>query len=456
VTVVVLAAGKGVRMNSRIPKVLHTVAGRPMLLWSMAAARALDPARTLVVTNPAQDGVQAALNGEGQTVSQAKQLGTGHALAQVTAAHRTSGPVVVLYADAPLLRGETLKDLIAQHKKSGAVVTLLTAKLDDPRGYGRIVRGRNDAFRDIVEEKDATDEQRQITEVNSGVYVFSGRELWPALLKLENKNRAGEYYLTDIVRLIKGKVATVAVQDPDEILGINDRRQLAKAERVMRQRILDSLMINGVTITDVDTTFIDADVHIGRDTVVQPFSLITGESTIGADCVIGPFAQIHDSIIGDACKIERAHLEKSTLATNVHVGPFSRLRPGSLLDEGVRVGTHAEIKNSHIGAGTAISHFSAVLDSNVGANANIGAGTITANFDGVNKHRTEIGDRAQVGSDTILVAPVRVGDDAYTAAGSVITSDVPAGSLAIERSEQKIVPGWTERRRSRRKREVST
>ena len=456
VTVVVLAAGEGVRMNSRIPKVLHPVAGRPMLLWSMAAARALDPARTLVVTNPAQDGVQAALNGEGQTVSQAKQLGTGHALAQVTAAHRTSGPVVVLYADAPLLRGETLKDLIAQHKKSGAVVTLLTAKLDDPRGYGRIVRARNGAFRDIVEEKDATDEQRQITEVNSGVYVFSGRELWPALLKLENKNRAGEYYLTDIVRLIKGKVATVAVQDAHEILGINDRRQLAQAERVMRQRILDRLMINGVTITDADTTFIDADVHIGRDTVVLPFSLVTGESTIGEDCVIGPFAQIHDSIIGDACKIERAHLEKSTLATNVHVGPFSRLRPGSLLDEGVRVGTHAEIKNSHIGAGTAISHFSAVLDSNVGANANIGAGTITANFDGVNKHRTEIGDRAQVGSDTILVAPVRVGDDAYTAAGSVITSDVPAGSLAIERSEQKIVPGWTERRQSRRKREVST
>jgi bifunctional UDP-N-acetylglucosamine pyrophosphorylase / glucosamine-1-phosphate N-acetyltransferase len=456
VTVVVLAAGQGVRMNSRIPKVLHPVAGRPMLLWAMAAARAIDPERTLVVTNPAQDGVQAALNGEGQTVSQAKQLGTGHALAQVAAAHRTSGPVVVLYADAPLLRGETLKELIAEHKKSGAAVTLLTAGLDDPRGYGRIVRARNGAFRDIVEEKDATDDQRAITEVNSGVYVFSGRELWPALLKLENKNRAGEYYLTDIVRLIKGKIETVAVQDPFEILGINDRRQLAQAEHVMRQRILDALMASGVTITDPTTTFIDADVQVGRDTVVQPFSVITGLSTIGEDCVIGPFAQVRDSVIGDSCRIERAHLEKATLATNVHVGPFSRLRPGSVLDEGVRVGTHAEIKNSHIGAGTAIAHFSAVLDSNVGANANIGAGTVTANYDGLDKHRTEIGDRAQVGSDTILVAPVSVGHDAYTAAGSVITRDVPAGSLAIERSEQKLVPGWTERRRGRRKREVST
>jgi bifunctional UDP-N-acetylglucosamine pyrophosphorylase/glucosamine-1-phosphate N-acetyltransferase len=416
-----------------------------MLLWSMAAARMLDPERTLVVTNPSQDGVQAALNGEVQTVTQAKPLGTGHALAQVTAAHRTSGPVVVLYGDAPLLRGETLRRLVAEHEKGHATVTLLTATLDEPTGYGRIVRSRSGVFSEIVEEKDATGEQRDIKEVNSGVYVFSGRELWPALLRLENKNRAGEYYLTDIVRVIKGKVHTVLVSDSQEILGINDRRQLAQAERVMRARILDALMVNGVTITDPATTFIDADVQIGRDTVVGPFSFITGESTIGQDCVIGPFAQIHDSIIGDSCRIERAHVEKSTLAQNVQVGPFSRLRPGSVLDDGVRVGTHAEIKNSHI---------SAVLDTDVGANANIGAGTITANFDGVDKHRTVIGDRAQVGSDTILVAPVSVGQDAYTAAGSVITTDVPAGSLAIERAEQKIIPGWTERR-GRRKREVS-
>jgi len=414
VTVVVLAAGKGVRMNSRLPKVLHPVAGRPMLLWSMAAARALDPARTLVVVNPAQDGIQAVLNGEAQTVSQSKALGTGHALAQVAAAHRTGGPVVVLYADAPLLRGETLAALLAEHEKSRAAVTLLTADLENPRGYGRVVRARNGAVRDIIEEKDATDDQRHIREVNSGVYVFSGRELWPALAKLENKNRAGEYYLTDIVRLIKGKVHTMPVEDSNEILGINDRRQLAEAERVMRQRILDGLMTSGITIADPATTFIDADVQIGRDTVILPFSLISGESTIGEDCVIGPFAQIRDSVVGDACRIERAHVDQSTLAQNVHVGPFSRLRPGSVLD------------------------------------------AVTANFDGTDKHRTEIGDRAQVGSDTILVAPVRVGDDAYTAAGSVITTDVPAGSLAIERSEQKIVAGWTERRRGRRKREDST
>src|SRR6202035_202990 len=227
-------------------------------------------------------------NGEGQTVSQAKQLGTGHALAQVAAAHRTSGPVVVLYADAPLLRGETLRALLAEHEKSRAAVTLLTANLENPTGYGRIVRARNGVFRDIVEDKDATDEQREIREVNSGVYVFNGRQLWPALLKLENKNRAGEYYLTDIVRLLKGKVHTVPVEDGDEILGINDRRQLAQAERVMRQRILDQLMLSGVTITDPATTFVDADVQIGQDTVIHPFTTITGESVIGEDCVIGP------------------------------------------------------------------------------------------------------------------------------------------------------------------------
>jgi bifunctional UDP-N-acetylglucosamine pyrophosphorylase/glucosamine-1-phosphate N-acetyltransferase len=454
VTVVVLAAGKGVRMNSRIPKVLHPVAGRPMLLWAMAAAKTLDPVRTLVVTNPKQDGVQAALNGEGESVPQAEQLGTGHALAQVSAEHRGSGPVVVIYADAPLLRGETLHRLLAEHQKSGASVTLLTASLDDPHGYGRIVRGRNGAFRSIVEEKDASEAEREIREVNAGVYVFTGRDLWPALLKLENKNRASEYYLTDIVRLIKGKVNTVRVDDPMEILGINDRRQLAQAERLMRQRILDTLMTDGVTITDPNTTFIDADVRVGKDTVIHPFTTITGGSTIGDDCVIGPMTQLRDSTIGDGSRIERSHLEKTTVASNVTVGPFSRLRPGTELAEGVRVGTHTEIKNSKIGAGSAVPHFSYLGDAVVGANVNIGAGSITANWDGFEKNPTEIGDRAYISCDTIFVAPVRVGTDATTAADTVVTKDVPAGSLAIGRPEMKIVEGYTARRRARHRSEV--
>jgi len=449
VTVVVLAAGKGVRMNSRIPKVLHPVAGRPMLLWSMAAARALDPERTLVVTNPSQDGIQAALNGEGQTVAQREQLGTGHALSQVSAEHRTTGPVIVLYADAPLLRGETLRRLLAEHREAGAAVTLLTAVLDDPRGYGRVLRARNGVFRRIVEEKDASDADRQIHEINSGVYCFSGRDLWPALLKLENKNRAHEYYLTDVVGLIKGKVNTVAVLDPKEILGINDRRQLAQAEHIMRERILDDLMSRGVTITDPRSTFVDADVSIGQDSVIHPFSTITGHSVIGEDCVIGPMTQVRDSTVGDGCRIERSHLEQVTIASNVTIGPFSRLRPGTELAEGVHVGTHTEIKNSKIGAGSAVPHFSYLGDAVVGANVNIGAGSITANWDGFEKNVTEIGDSVYVSCDTIFVAPVRVGSDATTAADTVVTKDVPAGSLAIGRADMKIVEGYTARRRAR-------
>jgi len=438
-------------MNSRIPKVLHPVAGRPMLLWVMAAAQALDPERTLVVTNPAQAGVQAVLNGQGQTVPQTPQLGTGHALSQVAREHRAPGPVMVLYGDTPLLRGETLKALLAAHRTSGAAVTLLTANLDDPHGYGRIVRGRNGVFRDIVEENDATDAQRAKSEVNSGVYVFSGRELWPALLKLENKNRAGEYYLTDVVRLIKGKIETVRVDDAGEILGINDRRQLAQAERVMRQRVLDALMVGGVTITDPATTFIDADVAIGQDTVVHPFTTITGRSVIGEDCVIGPMTQVRDSTIGDGSTIERSHLEKARVGSKVTVGPFSRLRPGTELADGVHVGTHTEIKNSKIGAGSAVPHFSYLGDAVIGANVNIGAGSITANWDGFQKNTTEIDDGAYISCDTIFVAPVRVGSDAATAADTVVTKDVPAGSLAIGRPEMRIVEGYTARRRARQK-----
>ena len=449
VTVVVLAAGKGVRMNSRIPKVLHPVAGRPMLLWSMAAARALDPERTLVVTNPNQDGVQSALNGEGETVPQREQLGTGHALSQVSAEHRTTGPVVVLYADAPLLRSETLTQLLAAHKKTEAAVTLLTAVLDDPHGYGRIIRARNGAFRSIVEDKDASKEQQQIREINSGVYCFRGRELWPALEKLENTNKAHEYYLTDVVALIKGKVHTMLVADAREILGINDRRQLAQAEHVMRGRILDSLMSQGVTVTDPGSTFVDADVSIGQDTVIHPFSTITGRSVIGEDCVIGPMTQVRDSQVGDGCRIERSHLEQVKIASNVTVGPFSRLRPGTELAEGVRVGTHTEIKNSKIGTGSAVPHFSYLGDAVVGANVNIGAGSITANWDGFEKNVTEIDDGVYVSCDTIFVAPVRVGSDATTAADTVVTKDVPAGSLAIGRADMKIVEGYTARRRAR-------
>jgi bifunctional UDP-N-acetylglucosamine pyrophosphorylase / glucosamine-1-phosphate N-acetyltransferase len=449
--VVVLAAGKGVRMKSRTPKVLHPIAGRPMLLWALRAAQAIEPDRVLVVTDPRQEGVSAAIDGQGVAVSQREQLGTGHALAQVKPEHRTDGPVVVLYADTPLVRGETLARLVEAQRGSPGAVTLLTARLSDPHGYGRIVRGRGGAFKAIVEEKDATPAERAIDEVNAGVYCFAGEALWRALGRLENKNRAREYYLTDVVSLIKGSVRTLAVDDPDEILGINDRRQLAQAEAIARRRTLDRLMEEGVTITDPGTTFVDASVTVGQDSTLFPFTVLTGDTRIGEDCLIGPYTQIKDSAVEDGCRIERAHLERASVGPRVVVGPFARLRPGTRLEEGVKVGTHTEVKNSRIGARTAVGHFSYIGDTIIGADANIGAGTVTANWDGFAHHETHIGDRAQVGSDTIFVAPVAIGSDAYTGAGSVITRDVPAGSLAVERGEQKLVEGWTERYRLRKR-----
>jgi bifunctional UDP-N-acetylglucosamine pyrophosphorylase/glucosamine-1-phosphate N-acetyltransferase len=306
-------------------------------------------------------------------------------------------------------------------------------------------------FKGIVEEKDASKAELQIKEINAAVYCFSGRELWPALQKLENKNKAGEYYLPDAVKLVKGKVHTLEVADANEILGINDRVQLAQAEAAMRQRILENLMRAGVTITDPASTFIDAEVEIGRDTTVLPFTTISGHSVIGEGCLIGPLAQITDSVLGNESRVERAHLEKVRIASNVAVGPFSRLRPGTEILEGARVGTHTEIKNSRIGPGSAVPHFSYIGDAVVGANVNIGAGSITANWDGFEHHRTEIGDRAYISCDTIFIAPVKLGSDAATAADTVVTRDVPAGSLGIGRPELKIVEGWTARNRSRKK-----
>lgn len=451
VIVVVLAAGKGVRMKSRTPKVLHPIAGRPMLLWTLAAAQAIEPDRILVVTDPRQEGVNAAIDGQGVAVAQGEQLGTGHALAQVRPEHRTEGPVVVLYADTPLIRGETLARLVEAQRASSAAVTLVTARVRDPHGLGRIVRGRGGAFRAIVEEKDATPAERAIDEVNAGVYCFAGAALWRALDRLGNKNKAGEYYLTDVVSLVKGPVQTLAVEDPDEILGINDRRQLAQAEAIIRRRTLDQLMEAGVTITDPQSTSVDATVMVGQDTTLHPFTVLTGNTRIGEDCVIGPYTQIRDSMVEDGARIERAHLEGASVGPRATVGPFARLRPGTRLEEGVKVGTHTEVKNSKIGPRTAVGHFSYIGDTTIGADANIGAGTVTANWDGFTHRKTQIGDRVQVGSDTIFVAPVVVGDDAYTGAGSVITRDVPAGSLAVERGDQKMVEGWTERYRERKR-----
>ncbi len=440
-------------MRSRLPKVLHPVAGRPMLLHIMDVARQLGAAKTLVITSPAQPDVQASLDGGAQLVAQAQPLGTAHALMQIASRDRTRGTLLVLYGDTPLLRAETLTGLVRAHQRSGAVASLLTAQVDDPRGYGRIVRRADGALDRIVEEKDATAAQRRIREV-ACVGCFEGRALWPALSRISRDNRAGELYLTDVFGHLRGTVTLVSA-DGQEVLGINDRRQLATAERILRGRILDTLMANGVTVTDPASTFVDAGVQIGADTTLAPFTIVAGRTTIGEDCWIGPYSEIADSEIGRGCRIERAHLVACKVGDKTEVGPFARLRHGVELAPGVHVGSFAELKEAKVGTGSRVPHFSYTGDAVIGRHVNIGAGSITCNWDGWQHHQTRIGDDAFIGSDTMMVAPVSVGDRAFTGAGSVITRDVPADSLAVERSEQRNVEGWAVRRRGRARREAS-
>jgi len=448
-TVVVLAAGKGVRMRSRLPKVLHPVAGRPMLLHVLDVARQLGAGKTLVVTNPEQAAVRAQLDGDVAAVSQSPPLGTGHALMQIGKADRPAGTLVVLYGDTPLLRRETVASLLRTHRQGGAVATILTAELAEPRGYGRVLRRPDGALDRIVEEKDATAAERRVREINTGIYCFEGRALWPALAGISRENAAREFYLPDVFMHMRGKVLLASALHPEEVLGINDRRELAAAERILRTRILEELMAGGVTITDPATTFVDAGVKVEADTRLLPFTILSGQTVIGEDCTIGPYTQIADSRIGRGCRIERSHLVLCTVGEGTSVGPFSRLRHGVELAPDVYVGSFAELKEAKVGSGTKVPHFSFTGDAVVGRNVNIAAGAITCNWDGLEHQQTKIGDDVFVGSDTMMVAPVELGRGAYTGAGSVITRNVPAGSLAIERSEQRIIEGWARRRRPR-------
>jgi bifunctional UDP-N-acetylglucosamine pyrophosphorylase/glucosamine-1-phosphate N-acetyltransferase len=424
---VVLAAGQGTRMKSRWPKVLHQAAGRPMLEHVLQAVAALRPRRTVVVLGAGADQVRSALPPGVDSVLQESQLGTGHALAQAAAAVGSSaGEVLVLYGDMPLLRPETLRSLV--EARGGAVASLLTAQIAGLSGYGRILRSPNGSIQTIVEEVEASPEQRAITETNSGVYCFESPWIWDALSRL-NLHPNGEYYLTDVVGLAveEGRaVVGVPAADPDEVQGVNNRAQLAQAEATLRQRIRQRLMLAGVTLVDPPTAYIDGTVVVGADTVVYPNTILEGRTTIGEGCVIGPNSHIRDSSVGAGCRVIASVVEEATLEDEVRVGPFSHLRPGAYLCRGVFLGNYAEVKNSRLGPGTEMHHFSYVGDATVGANVNVAAGVITCNFDAETqeKNATTIEDDVALGSDTMLVAPVRVGAGAITGAGSVVTKDV--------------------------------
>ncbi|NLI12827.1 bifunctional UDP-N-acetylglucosamine diphosphorylase/glucosamine-1-phosphate N-acetyltransferase GlmU [Pelotomaculum propionicicum] len=450
---VILAAGKGTRMKSKLPKVLHKICGDTMISHVINAVAAAGVKKTIVVVGHGADRVTSEVAGRAQVALQEEQLGTAHALMQA-APYLSSfqGEILVLCGDTPLIEASTLLDLYHSHTEAGSDATVLTATVADPAGYGRVVRNDRGDLVKIVEQKDAAPEEKQIREINTGIYCFAAAGLFEALNRLAPNNAQGEYYLTDILEMYISegrRVGAVRLDDPIEIMGINDRVQLAEAEKHMRGRILNELMLSGVTIIDPLSTFVDKQVRVGRDTVIYPFTFIEGDTIIGEDCVIGPNTRLINSVVGNGVSIQNSLVTESSMGDLCSIGPFAYLRPGTELARGVKVGNFSEIKKSTIGEGSKVPHLSYVGDATIGRNVNIGAGTITCNYDGHNKWPTRIGDGAFIGSNTNLVAPVNIGAGAVTGAGSTITKDVPAGALGVERAKQKNVLNWADREKDK-------
>ncbi|MEU6922342.1 bifunctional UDP-N-acetylglucosamine diphosphorylase/glucosamine-1-phosphate N-acetyltransferase GlmU [Streptomyces sp. NPDC046631] len=454
--VVVLAAGEGTRMKSKTPKVLHEISGRSLVGHVVAASRELDPEHLVVVVGHRSEQVTAHLTAADdrlRTAHQAEQKGTGHAvrvgLDELGGA--VEGTVIVVCGDTPLLSGETLRALAATHTADANAVTVLTAEVPDSTGYGRIVRDPADgAVTAIVEHKDATDAQRAIREINSGVFAFDGRLLADALGKVRTDNSQGEEYLTDVLSIL-GEAghrvgASVAV-DHREILGINNRVQLAEARRLLNQRLLERAMMAGVTVVDPASTVIDATVTYERDALVHPGTQLLGTTHLGEDAEVGPNTRLTDTVVRAGARVDNTVADQAEIGEGATVGPYAYLRPGTRLGTKAKAGTYVEMKNATIGEGTKVPHLSYVGDATIGDHTNIGAASVFVNYDGVAKHHTTIGSHCRTGSDNMFVAPVTVGDGAYTAAGSVITKDVPPGSLAVARGQQRNIEGWVARKR---------
>lgn len=447
-------------MRSHTPKVLHAVAGRSLLGHVIEAAATLEPQHLVVVIGHGRDQVQEHLDEIAPwavTVVQEEQNGTGHAVrvALRGLAERgivvDGGPVVVLTGDTPLLTGRTLVGLLMEHDATSASATVLTARLDDPTGYGRIVREADGSVARIVEHKDADPATLDIDEINSGMYAFEAESLAASLDRLTTDNAQGEEYLTDVISLLRGDGRTVAASvcaDPTEILGVNDRVQLAEAASIMRDRINEQWMRAGVTMVDPATVWLDVDVELESDTLIRPQVTLRGPTSVATGAVIGPGTTLISCEVGTDAEVIHTWAELAVVGERAKVGPFTYLRPGAVLGDDAKAGAYVEIKNSTLGEGAKVPHLSYVGDADIGAGSNIGAATVTVNYDGVEKHRTVVGDHARIGSDTMLVAPVTVGDGAYTAAGSVITEDVPPGAMAVGRARQRNVTGWVERRRA--------
>lgn len=446
VQAIILAAGKGTRMKSKYPKVIHPLCGLPMAEYVIKAVGEVTEKAPWVVVGFGAEQVMRTLGEQPQYIMQKEQLGTGHAVLMAQdRLQGMTGQLLVLYGDTPLITGKTLNRILAAHRDAGAAATVLTARMENPYGYGRIIRDDQGQISAIVEEKDATVEQKAIQEINTGMYCFEIPSLLKVLPCLKPQNAQGEYYLTDVIGLIREngeKLATLVLEDTEEIFGPNDRIALAKAEAMMRHRILHRWMLEGVTIVDPEHTYIDSRAKILPDTRILPGTVIEGASVIGEDCIIGPDTHLIDANIEHGSVVLRSVIDQAEVGENVKIGPYAYLRPGTVIENGAKVGDFVEIKNSRVGAGSKVPHLSYIGDCTIGQETNIGAGTITCNYDGKLKHSTTIGNHAFIGSNTNLVAPVKVGDGAVIGAGSTITKDVPADSLAIERSHQIIKEGW--------------
>jgi bifunctional UDP-N-acetylglucosamine pyrophosphorylase/glucosamine-1-phosphate N-acetyltransferase len=440
-------------MKSRIPKVLHSLCGRSMLGHALAAASELAPERLVVVAGHGRDQVGAEAARQVPDVClvvQERLAGTGHAVRMVTEALGVlNGTVVVTYGDMPLLQAQTLQALVREHAVAGNAVTVLTAQVTDPAGYGRIIRDQAGSLAEIVEDADATAEQRAVTEINSGCYAFDGALLADAVKRVATSNAQGQEYLTDVVAIMRGDghlAGAVLAVDPAEIQGVNDRVQLAQVRRAFNGRLLEAWMRAGVTIMDPASTWIDVGVTLAPDVEILPGTHLEGSTSIGPGARIGPGCLLRDTSVGPDATVTYAVCESAEIASGADVGPFARLRPGTLIGPGAHIGSYVELKNATVGDGAKVPHLTYVGDADIGEHSNIGAATIFVNYDGVAKHHTTVGSHVRIGSDTMLVAPVNVGDGAFTAAGSVITEDVPAGALGIARGKQHNSAGWVERR----------
>ena len=452
VAVLILAAGKGTRLKSSLAKVLHRAGGRPLVDHVVRACLPLHARKIIAVVGHQAEQVSAAIEPLGaETVLQQRQNGTGHALLVSKRAIGAAKFVIVLPGDAPLIRTETLRSLIEKHKSGNAAATILTAVLADPSGYGRILRKSGDTVAAIIEESQLSTEQRELNEINSSIYCFTAAKLWPALGRVKPDNKHRELYLTDAIAVLNSKGETVLAEiagDPREALGCNTRADLAGVDRTFREWKRDELMGNGVTIHLPETVVVDPEVTVGEDTVLEPCVQLLGKTKISARCTIGTGSVLYDMILGDDVVVEpHCVLTKSRIESEVVIGPFARLRPESHLLKGSRVGNFVELKKSTLGEGSKAPHLSYLGDTKIGSKSNIGAGTITCNYDGFVKHPTSIGNRVFIGSDSILVAPIKLGDGAYVAAGSVITENVPPDALGIGRGRQANKPGWAAKKR---------